>query len=125
MKKHGSWLLWGGGLCSAIFLIAGVAWGQSAKSEAAPLSEKARKGKQIFQDACFLCHDKDSDRVPLLGPSLDGLFKRKALVSGGKPVTAENVKEVIKMGTTSAMPGFRYALSEQEIDEVVEFLKTK
>lgn len=125
MKKHGSWLLWGGGLCSTIFLIVGMAWGQSAKSEAAPLSEKARKGKLIFQDACFVCHDTDFDRVPLLGPSLNGLFKRKTLVSGGKPVNAGNVKEEIKMGTTPGMPGFRYALSEQEIDDVVEFLKTK
>ena len=124
MKKHGSWLILGGGLCLTVFLVMGAAWGQSGNTNATPLSEAAQKGKDLFQDACFLCHDQDSERVPLLGPSLNGLFKRTTLVTG-KPVSPENVKELIKTGPTPNMPGFRYSLSDQEIDDVLEFLKTK
>ena len=49
--------------------------------------------------------------------------KRKTLVTG-KPVNEENIKEVIKT-RTPGMPAFRHTLSDQEINDVVEFLKTK
>ena len=89
-----------------------------------PLSERAQKGKALFNDRCFVCHDVDSARVKPLGPTLNGLFKRDKLVVG-KPVTEENVKEVIKTGPTPGMPAFQYTLSDQEIADVVEYLKVK
>ncbi|OFW27053.1 MAG: hypothetical protein A3J28_14525 [Acidobacteria bacterium RIFCSPLOWO2_12_FULL_60_22] len=95
-----------------------------SQKEGAPLSEKAQKGKAIFNDRCFVCHDVDSVRVKPLGPTLNGLFKRDKLVVG-KPVTEENVKEVIKTGPTPGMPAFRYTLSDQEIDDLVAYLKVK
>ncbi len=99
---------------------------QSQKEKEGPaLSEKAQKGKAIFADRCFVCHDVDSARVRSLGPpSLNGLFKRDKLVTG-KPVTPENVKEIIKTGPTQGMPAFRYTLSDPEIDLVIEYLKVK
>jgi mono/diheme cytochrome c family protein len=98
------------------------AQGQGGASAA--LSERAKHGKDIFNVRCYVCHDRDSNRVKLLGPSLDGLFKKKTLIVG-KPVSEDNVKEVIKTGPTPGMPSFRYSLSDQEIGDVVEFLKTK
>ena len=106
-----------------LFALSLTAEAQSQK-EGAPLSEKAQKGKALFNDRCFVCHDVDSARVRPLGPTLDGLFKRDKLVVG-KPVTDENVKEVIKTGPTPGMPGFRYTLSDQEIDDLVAYLKVK
>ena len=88
------------------------------------MSEKALRGKELFQDYCFLCHDRASERVKPLGPSLNGLFKRQTLIVG-KPVNEANVTEVIKTGPTPGMPSFRYALTDQQIGDVVEFLKTK
>ena len=124
MKEQRSWLVCFWGVCLTVFLVAEAVWTQSTKSESAPLSEKAKRGKLVFQDACFLCHDRDNEQVKPLGPSLDGLFKRQALIVG-RPVNEGNVKEVIKMGPTPGMPGFRYMLSEEEMDDLVEFLKTK
>ena len=92
-----------------------------------PLSEKAKHGKQIFNDYCYRCHQVDSARAkPLgpMGPELSGLFKKDKLIVG-KPVTESNVKEVIKIGPTPGMPGFRYNLSDQEIDDLIEYLKVK
>jgi len=116
---------WGrlGLIVLALFSFSVTIKAQSQK-EGAPLSEKAQKGKEIFNDDCFLCHDVDSPRVKPLGPTLDGLFKRDKLVTG-KPVTAENVKEIIKTGPTPGMLAFRYTLTDDEINDVVEFLKTK
>jgi mono/diheme cytochrome c family protein len=99
---------------------------QSSKSEPA-LSEKAKKGKLIFNDYCYRCHQVDSARAkPLgpMGPELAGIFKREKLIVG-KPVTEANIKEVIKTGPTPGMPGFRYTLSDEQIDQVIEYLKVK
>jgi len=115
------------GFCAAALLLVPAAKPQSSQtSKSAPpaLSESAKRGKGLFADNCFVCHDRDSERVKPLGPTLDGLFQRKQLIVG-KPVTEENVKEMIRMGPTPGMPGFRYKLSPEEINDIVEFLKTK
>ena len=92
--------------------------------EATSLSERAVKGRKVFEDRCYVCHQKDSNRVKEIAPPLDGLFKRERLIIG-KPVTPENVKEVVKTGPTPGMPSFRYTLSDPEIDDLIEYLKTK
>ena len=92
-----------------------------------PLSDKAKKGKVVFNDYCYRCHQVDSPRAkPLgpMGPELSGLFKKDKLIVG-KPVTDTNVKEVIKMGPTPGMPGFRYTLSDHEIGDLIVYLKER
>ena len=89
------------------------------------LSEKAQRGKNIFNDRCHVCHDVDSERVRRIGgPPLEGLYRKLTLASG-KPVNDANVTEMIKFGPTEGMPAFRYTLTDAEISDVVEFLKTK
>jgi len=105
-------------------LVVGLPASAQVSREARALSERALKGRKVFEDRCYVCHQKDSDRVKEIGPALDGLFKRNRLVTG-KPVTAENVKEIIKLGPTPGMPAFRYTLADPEIDDLIEFLKTK
>lgn len=115
----------------AIFALAPEIIAQSrevqAPKDAPSLSEKARKGKQVYNDYCYRCHEVDSERAkPLgpMGPVLSGLFKRDKLIVG-KPVTETNIKEVIKMGPTPGMPGFRYTLADQQIEDLIEYLKVK
>ena len=112
------------GLLSAMFLVQLPLESQSQRGDSAALAERATIGKDLFNDRCALCHEVDSARRKPLGPSLNGLFRRTTLVTG-KPVNAENVKEVIWMGPTPGMPAFRYTLSDRQIDDVVEYLKTK
>jgi len=107
----------------AIGLLFGLPlWAQGPGRPA--LSERAEKGRLIFDHRCYVCHQRDSDRVKDIAPPLDGLFARPRLVTG-KPATPENVKEIIKFGPTPNMPAFRYTLSDLEIDDLIEFLKTK
>lgn len=120
-----------GGLAVGFVLLLGV-WALSGArlaaqtpAEAPSLSEKAQRGKDIFTDRCFVCHDVDSERVPRLGPPpLEGLFEKSTLING-KPVNEANVTEMIKFGPTPNMPAFRYTLTDEEISDVVEFLKVK
>ena len=123
MKQWG-WMAVSLGLLSAVLLAQLPLAAQSQRNDSAALSERATIGKEIFNDRCYLCHDVDSARRIRLGPPLDGLFRKTTLVVG-KPVNEENVKEVIKMGPTPGMPGFRYMLSDQQIDDVVAYLKTR
>ena len=118
------------GMLAVAFLLGASLQAQAQGNSATNLSdraeraERALRGKELFQDYCYLCHDRASERVKPLGPSLNGLFKRQTLLIG-KPVNEANVAEVIRTGPTPGMPSFRYALSDQQIGDVVEFLKTK
>ena len=80
----------------------------------------AKKGQAAFEN-CAICHNADSTEAKV-GPGLKGLFKRDKLVNG-KPVTEENVKALITEGT-SAMPGFGDAISAEDKNHIVAYLKT-
>ena len=116
-------------LLGVLVLAAAPLAAQTAANASSPaekaLSEKAQRGKDIFTDRCFVCHDVDSERVPRIGPPpLEGLYKKSTLING-KPVNDANVTEMVKFGPTANMPAFRYTLTDAEISDVVEFLKTK
>lgn len=83
---------------------------------AAPLSPEAAEGRALWQQRCAYCHDGmgqptyrtlgpwiDSDMVKTLGPDV-----MKSLISAGTP----------------NMPAFKYGLSDKQVDDVIEFLKT-
>ncbi len=80
----------------------------------------AKKGKEVF-DQCAICHNDDSteDKV---GPGLKGLFKRDKLRSG-KAVSEDTVRDQIKNGG-NGMPAFGDLLSDEELANVVAYLKT-
>ena len=80
----------------------------------------AKKGQAAF-DNCAVCHNSDSTEVKI-GPGLKGLYKRAKLVNG-KPVNDENVKALITEGS-GAMPPFGDAISADDKDNIIAFLKT-
>jgi cytochrome c2 len=81
------------------------------------------RGSQLFnEDGCIQCHFPDS-RKKKIGPGLEGLFDRKILHKSGWPVTEENVRQQI-IDPYESMPSFRDKLSKQEIDTILEYLKT-
>ena len=80
----------------------------------------AKKGEAVF-DNCAVCHNSDSAETKI-GPGLKGLFKREKLVNG-KPVNEANVKALITEGS-GPMPPFADAISSEDKDNVIAFLKT-
>jgi cytochrome c len=99
-------------IATAVGLLAVLCLGQSKGDP--------EKGKETFRQ-CSTCHDPDSTDK-LIGPGLQGLFKR-ATLKNGKKVTEANVKAVIDKGG-SGMPPFEDSLSADEYANLMAYLKT-
>ncbi|MFN3324487.1 MAG: c-type cytochrome [Bryobacteraceae bacterium] len=80
----------------------------------------AARGKELFRQ-CVACHSHEDDERKW-GPSLRTLFG-KVRLNNGKRVTEENVKTLIIEGY-DRMPSYRYLMSEDDLDDLVAFLKT-
>ena len=78
------------------------------------------KGKEVFEQ-CAMCHNVDSPEKKM-GPSLQGLFKRKTL-QNGKPVNDANVMTQINEGG-NGMPAYSDTLSADDKANVLAYLHT-
>ena len=113
-------VIWSFALCVGV-LFSPAAMTVRAQQASSPVPDKdaVTRGEIWFYQRCSLCHMerivKDEIYMPL-GPSLKGLLK-------DAPARAPMLREFIKMGTLR-MPGFRYGLSDKELDDVIAFLKT-
>jgi cytochrome c len=79
-------------------------------------------GREEFLSHCATCHNPDSEE-PKIGPGLAGLFARERLLSSNRPPTPENVASQI-LDSVGTMPSFESRLSQQEIADLVAYLKT-
>ena len=105
-------------MVSMLILSAGMAGAQQKAS--------AKEGEKIFAERCAICHfpDKTDTKV---GPGLKGLFKAKKFPKSGKPITVASLKEWILSGAPQAvppMPPFKGLLSDKQIGDLIEYLKT-
>ena len=80
-----------------------------------PTTVEELEGRRLFVQRCAICH------MPLTpnprasyGPSLDGLYQRR---------TDDNVLQAITVGY-SGMPGWQYTLTEEQVENVIAYLKT-
>ena len=97
--------------CGSLFLATAFSQEKGGKGD-------ATKGKDVFQQ-CAMCHNVDSPEKKM-GPSLQGLFKKKTL-QNGKPVNDANVLEQINNGG-NGMPPYADQLSAQEKADVLAYL---
>ena len=79
-------------------------------------------GDAVFRSYCAVCHNA-GENWKKVGPPLQGLFRRKQLVTG-KPVNEGSVEELILEGGPLRMPGFRHTLSPEQVNELIRFLPT-
>jgi len=80
----------------------------------AAAAEPTSEGHRLFLQSCGVCHLKPNLKAGLYGPALT----RETVA--GKEIA---VRELVQTGT-SRMPGFRYGLSPQQIDQIVAYLGT-
>jgi cytochrome c len=92
-----------------------------AAASHAQLSPAATQGKATFDSKCAVCHSADTTDKKI-GPGLKGLYARGTLADGSK-VTDESVTERIQNGKVP-MPPFKDTLKPEEIQQLVEYLKT-
>jgi cytochrome c oxidase subunit 2 len=92
----------------------------------------AEQGALIYKTrSCNACHSVNGD--PMVGPSFKGLFgTEQELIGGTKVVVDENyiresvmdpMKKVVK-GFTPSMPTFRGLLSDEEVNQLIAYIKS-
>jgi mono/diheme cytochrome c family protein len=83
-------------------------------AESLGLTPKQALGRQLFGQDCGVCHTAPTITSSLYGPALS-----KGVVDGNEAA----IRQFIARGS-QRMPGFRYYYSPDQIDDVVEYLKT-
>jgi mono/diheme cytochrome c family protein len=113
--------------CVAAVLIALVALAacdvERRKSDAElGLDPQQSAGRKTYDDYCDRCHEPYSSRGKK-GPSLKGVFKQQYLPVSGLPANDERVAEIVKSGRAK-MEGFGQVMSEQQIKDLLAYLRT-
>jgi mono/diheme cytochrome c family protein len=112
-------------LCASaviLLLLAGCT-AQRRKSDAElGLNPQQATGRRVYDNYCARCHEAYSSGDKQ-GPSLQGVFKHQYLSASGLPANDQRVGEIIQYGR-SKMPGFSQVLSQQQVDDLLAYLKT-
>jgi len=98
----------------------------------ADLPKDTPTGKRVFIERCAVCHGPNGRGNGPAAPSLiphprnftEGLFKYKSTPGSEPPLDSDLINIVTHGLQASAMPYFKDILSEEEIHEVVEYIKT-
>jgi mono/diheme cytochrome c family protein len=96
-------------------------WTNTESAHLAPSA--AAHGKYVYENQCAACHEAKDLHLVKQPPKLDGLFQRDTLPSG-QPLTEQAVRNVILHGR-GIMPPFQQSLSEQDVDDLIEYLRTR
>lgn len=81
---------------------------------------RMRRGEATYYQRCSLCHlprIRKAGTTPGPAPSLSGLLK------GAAPDREAKVREVILKGS-DRMPGWQYAFTPAQIDDLIAYMKT-
>ena len=81
-----------------------------------------KSGRSIFQTRCAMCHVGQEPAA-----ELSTAERRPAtmgpLLSRTNTTSEETLRQKIKDGSAK-MPGFKYTLSDEQVDQVIAFMKT-
>jgi mono/diheme cytochrome c family protein len=112
-------------LCASVvilLLLAGCT-AQRRKSDAElGLNPQQATGRRVYDNYCARCHEAYSSGDKQ-GPTLQGVFKHQYLSASGLPANDQRIGEIIHYGR-SKMPGFSQVLSQQQVDDLLAYLKT-
>lgn len=100
-----------------LLLVVMIACQQSVYAQ--NISENEFAGKKLFLQRCSVCHmpapsQQLSPDLPTYGPKLEGFINN---------AESENRTRLAIVNGTPRMPGFKYGLTENEIDQIVTYLK--
>ena len=77
------------------------------------------RGQEIYYFKCWFCHNEFTQGIPKLA----NLYQKPTLLSG-QPVNDATVKEKLRNGGPN-MPAYKYALKDEDLNDVVSFIKEK
>jgi mono/diheme cytochrome c family protein len=102
------------GVLAALFAVAFPLTAGAQGTPEASLTDTQREGLRLFSQSCGVCHTLVQQRTRQYGPVLS----RETL--GGDE---ELMREYIGNGTPR-MPGFRYYFAPDQINAIVQYIKT-
>jgi mono/diheme cytochrome c family protein len=105
--------------------VAGAALAQTKTTKKAPAGKDTAavaRGKDVFQQKCTTCHYDTSD-AKKIGPGLKGIGKRGTFTVNNNKVTDETLKAWIENGD-SLMPPFKDVIDDNQIKDVIAYVKT-
>jgi mono/diheme cytochrome c family protein len=85
------------------------------------LTPQQASGRRVYDQHCIRCHEPYSTRGKN-GPGLAGLNK-KGFMPSGIPVNDDRMADVILMGK-SKMPAFKGAISKEQLEDLLLYIKT-
>jgi mono/diheme cytochrome c family protein len=107
---------------AALFAVAAGASG--AEKKLPPWEKPVKAGRYLYLEHCSVCHEINKPKSEKFGPVLHRVFEMEKMPFSGLPVSEEFIKIKMKVGG-GIMPAFMEVLSDDEIDKIVVFMKTK
>lgn len=103
-------------VCTLLLTLVCLSLGISAQQAVlqSGLSAEQREGRRIFQQKCAFCHVPISSLAEPYAPRLT-----RGLVEGNEG----SIREAITNGSGPRMPGWKYTLQPNQINNVIEYLK--
>jgi mono/diheme cytochrome c family protein len=108
-------------VCASLLLLAGCGPRYGPGKSEAQLTPPERAGERVFVQRCAGCHWARSSE-PLHGPGLFALYRKPYLPSGA-PANDERVSATVLRGR-GMMPAFGSQLDEEEMAELLAYLRT-
>jgi cytochrome c len=93
-----------------------------AAAKQAHSATAAKGGLRVFENRCAMCHYSDHVQKKV-GPGLKGFYKRGKFITNGNKVTDESVKTWIQNGD-SMMPPFKDVLDQEQLNDLIAYLRT-
>jgi mono/diheme cytochrome c family protein len=109
-------------VCAANFVGQPPSKKEPQKNATSAQVEAAQRGKAVFERQCAACH-YPSSTAKKIGPGLKDVTKRKTAGANGKALDDASLRAVIEKGGKN-MPGFKALLSNQQVSDLVAYLKT-
>jgi mono/diheme cytochrome c family protein len=86
------------------------------------LTPQQAAGRRVYDAHCDSCHEPYSSSGKK-GPSLKGLFRHEYMRLSGLPANDDRVGDIINAGR-NGMPGYRQAITPQELADLMAYLHT-
>jgi mono/diheme cytochrome c family protein len=113
-----SFALWGA------LLVASVTGAHGAEKKLPPWEKPIQAGRFLFLQNCAVCHEINKPQSKKLGPVLHKVFEMEKMPFSGLPVSEQFIGIKMKVGG-GIMPAFVGVLSDDEIDKIIQFMKSK
>ena len=102
------------GVLALVLIVFAIPSAFTAQQSKASLNDTQKLGQRIFVQRCSVCHTP-----PLTSDKTYGPYLSRERVEDREDV----IRGTIREGREGLMPGFKYGLTDPQIDAIIEFLR--